>query len=64
MLMRDLEIYLKISLLIYCDNISGIALASNPIYHARTKHTEVDYHFIKEKVVCRDIQVRFVSSDD
>jgi hypothetical protein len=35
--------------IIYCDNISSILLANNPIYHARTKHIEVHYHFIKQK---------------
>jgi len=35
---------------ILCDNMSSIQLASNLVYHARTKHIEVYYHFIKEKV--------------
>jgi hypothetical protein len=37
--------------ILWCDNIGAIALASNPIYHARTKHIEVDYHFIREKIL-------------
>jgi hypothetical protein len=36
---------------IYCDNISSVLLANNPVYHARTKHIEVHYHFIREKVL-------------
>ena len=62
--MRDLGIYLKTPPLVYCDNISAIALASNPVCHACTKHIEVDYHFIREKVVRGDIEVRFVRSID
>jgi hypothetical protein len=38
-------------IVIYCDNISSILLANNPIYHARTKHIEVQYHFIRENVL-------------
>ncbi len=34
-------------IVIYCDNISSILLANNPVYHARTKHIEVHYHFIR-----------------
>ena len=53
MLMKDLGIYLTTPPIIYCDNISAIALASNPVYHARTKHIEVDYHFIRESFTMR-----------
>ena len=31
---------------IYCDNLSSIQLARNPVFHARTKHIEVHYHYI------------------
>ncbi|KAM1806086.1 hypothetical protein ACFX11_029271 [Malus domestica] len=36
---------------IFCDNKSAIALAFNPVFHARTKHVEIDYHYIREKVL-------------
>jgi hypothetical protein len=38
---------------IYCDNISSILLANNLVYHVRTKHIEVHYHFIREKVIAK-----------
>jgi hypothetical protein len=38
---------------IYCDNISNILFANNPVYHARTKHIEVHYHFIREKILAK-----------
>ena len=60
--MRDLGLFLKHPHIVYCDNISAISLASNPVFHARTKHVEVDYHFIREEVVRGDL--RFVSSVD
>uniref|UniRef100_A0A2N9I0T5 Reverse transcriptase Ty1/copia-type domain-containing protein n=1 Tax=Fagus sylvatica TaxID=28930 RepID=A0A2N9I0T5_FAGSY len=50
--------------LLWCDNLFALALASNPMFHARTKHIEVDYHFIREKVVRRDVVVKFVSTTD
>ncbi len=49
---------------IYCDNISSILLANNPVYHARIKHIEVHYHFIKEKVLAREINLIHVSTKD
>ena len=36
--------------LLYCDNMSNIYLARNPVLHAQTKHIEVHYHFIQECV--------------
>ncbi|BAT82399.1 hypothetical protein VIGAN_03241200 [Vigna angularis var. angularis] len=35
---------------LYCDNKSAIEIAHNPVQHDRTKHVEIDRHFIKEKV--------------
>ena len=49
---------------LWCDNISALALASNPVYHARTKHIEIDYHFVREKVLNRDILIKFISTND
>ncbi len=47
---------------IYCDNISSILLANNLVYHARTKHIEVHYHFIREKVLAKEIDLIHVST--
>lgn len=44
--------------------MSAIALASNPVFHARTKHVEVDYHFIREKVLSKQIFVHHVGTLD
>ena len=50
MLLKDLKIKVQRPLVIYSDNLSSIQLAKNPIFHARTKHIEVHYHFIREKI--------------
>lgn len=55
-LLKDLHIFLLVCPKLCCDNISAIALASNPVVHMRTKHIEVDYHFIREKVLRKDIE--------
>ncbi|PRQ46901.1 putative RNA-directed DNA polymerase [Rosa chinensis] len=39
-------------------------MASNPVFHARTKHIELDYHFVREKVALGSHQVHFVPSVD
>ncbi|KAK2974046.1 hypothetical protein RJ640_006238 [Escallonia rubra] len=49
---------------IKCDNESAIKLASNPIFHARTKHIEVRYHFVREKVLSEDVELLSVRTND
>lgn len=48
---------------LWCDNKSAIALACNPVFHARTKHIELDYHFIREQVLNRQIVLYHMSSE-
>jgi hypothetical protein len=49
---------------IYCDNISNILLANSMVYHAKTKHIEVHYHFIREKILAKKIDLIHVSTKD
>jgi len=64
MLLRELRVPLLTPSRVWCDNSGALALASNPVYHARTKHIEVDFHFIREKVANRDVQLRHVPTLD
>jgi len=47
-----------------CDNKAAISISENPIQHDRTKHVEVDRHFIKEKIEDSSIELPFVRSED
>jgi hypothetical protein len=49
---------------LWCDNIGATFLASNPQFHARTKHIEINYHFVRERVASNKIKVKFVCSKD
>ena len=55
-LLKDLGIFLSNPPKLWCDNVSALAITSNPVFHARTKHIEVDYHFIRDRVLRRDLQ--------
>jgi len=63
-LLSDLGQLVDAPIVIYCDNISSILLANNPIYHARTKHIEVYYHFIRKKVLAKQINLIHVNTKD
>ena len=64
MLLRDFGIFLPHPPLLWCDNVSALAIASNPVFHARTKHIKVDYQFVREKVLRRDLLLKFISTHD
>ena len=48
---------------IYCDNLSNIQLAKNPVFYARTKHIEVHYHFVRERVLSSEVKLQYVLTD-
>jgi hypothetical protein len=49
---------------LWCDNIGAKYLSANLVFHARTKHIEVDYHFVRERVSMKLLKIDFVPSRD
>ncbi|KAK1661183.1 hypothetical protein QYE76_049342 [Lolium multiflorum] len=47
---------------VVCDNVSAIYMSSNPVQHKRTKHIEIDIHFVREKVSLGEVRVLHVPS--
>ena len=62
-ILKDLGVPIKDPTSLYCDNLSSIYLARNPVFHARTKHIEVHYHFIRERVLPGDVDVLHISTN-
>ncbi|KAL6342162.1 hypothetical protein AAG906_004482 [Vitis piasezkii] len=51
-------------LVLFCDNLNATHLAAHPILHARTKHIEIDYHFIRDRVLHKSLLVKFTPSKE
>ncbi|GMI82979.1 cysteine-rich RLK (RECEPTOR-like protein kinase) 8 [Hibiscus trionum] len=63
-LMGDMFGNINYALQIKCDNESAIKLASNPVFHGRTKHIEVRNHFVREKVLNQELDLVGVNTND
>jgi hypothetical protein len=59
-LLTELHTPLHKTTLVYCDNVSAIYMSKNPIQHQRTKHVEIDLHFIRGRVALCDVRVLHV----
>jgi hypothetical protein len=63
-LLKEIGVHAMATAKLWCDNLGAKYLSSNPVFHARTKHIEVDYHFVRERVMRRLLQIDFVPTGD
>uniref|UniRef100_M1AKZ9 Retroelement pol polyprotein n=1 Tax=Solanum tuberosum TaxID=4113 RepID=M1AKZ9_SOLTU len=63
-LYKELRVKLIEPASIYCDSKVAIQIAANPVFHERTKHIEIDCHFIREKIKKGLIQTNYVNTKD
>ena len=62
--LQEIGFPVQLPLQLFCDNQEAIHIAANPVFHERTKHIEVDCHFIRDKIVAGEITTPFVKSED
>ncbi|GKB23044.1 homogeneously-staining region [Tanacetum coccineum] len=59
-LLKEFQVTVPTPVSMLCGNASSIALASNPVHHARSKHIEIDCHFVRDKVKAGQILTQYV----
>ena len=59
-LLQDLRIEVPTLIPIYYDNISSMQLAKKPVFHAPTKHIELHHHFVRERFLSGEVELRYV----
>jgi hypothetical protein len=63
-LLTEIRIQISAQAKLWCDNLRVKYFASNPVLHGRMKHVEVDYHFVRERVAKKLLQIEFVPTGD
>ena len=61
-LLHELHHPLSTATIVYCDNVSAVYLSTNPVQHQRTKHIEIDIHFVRDYVASGQVRVLHVPS--
>jgi hypothetical protein len=52
------------STIIHCDNQSCIRLSKHPVFHERSKHIEIKYYFIRDKVQEGEVKLQYIPTDE
>ncbi|CAM8989726.1 unnamed protein product [Rhodiola kirilowii] len=63
-LLQEMDVHIQQPPILLCDNLSATFLTANPVFHQRSKHIKIDYHFVREQVASGNLIVRHVRSLD
>jgi hypothetical protein len=62
--LNELSISLSSPPKLWCDNIGLTYMSVNPIFHAHTKHVEIDFHFVRDCVADKSLEILFIPSSN
>ena len=62
--LADLEVKYTAPIPTHCDNTSAISVSKNLVFHSKTKHIPIKYHFLREQVTNTIVSLRYIPSKD
>jgi hypothetical protein len=62
--LADMKVTYTDPIPIHCDNTSAISVSKNPVLHSKTKNIPIKYHFLREQVTNRIVQLNYIPSTE
>ena len=63
-LVKELKFQMEGPMEIFVDNKSAIALAKNPVFHGRSKHIDTRFHYIRDCITKKEVELKYIKSQD
>ena len=60
-LYKELGVNITVPVKMVCDSKAAIQIAANPIFHERTKHIDIDCHFVKERICQGVLKTEYIN---
>lgn len=61
-MLRTFGVIHEVPMSVHCDSKSAVYIATNSVFHERTKHIEIDLHFVRDEVLTWNIQLHHVGT--